>query len=170
MQISKAGIEFLKFVEGFKRHEYPDVEGNPTIGVGHLLTRSELMSGKILIASITASTYVKYKDGLTDNQVNDLLAMDIKWADVSVNSYVKVVLEQHHFDTLVSFCFNVGGEAFRNSTLLKFLNAGVYDAIPAQLQRWTKTRVHGKLVDSQGLINRRAYECQLWNNEWRADS
>jgi len=169
MNISKNGIEFLKFVEGFEKFEYPDVEGNPTIGVGHLLTRSELTSGKILIANSTTSAYVKYKNGLTDNQVNDLLLMDVRWCTVAVNGYTKAMLEQYQFDTLISFCFNVGADAYKNSTLLKLLNASDYMAVPGQLKRWNKARQGGQLVVNPGLVNRRKYEIQLWNNEWRAE-
>uniref|UniRef100_UPI0039A52C6D lysozyme n=1 Tax=Bartonella sp. cb54 TaxID=3385560 RepID=UPI0039A52C6D len=43
-------------------------------------------------------------------------------------------------------------------TLLKKLNKGDYEAVPAELQRWTKAG--GKRL--QGLVNRRAAEAGLW--------
>ena len=55
--------------------------------------------------------------------------------------------------------FNVGGGAFRDSTLLRMLNAGQRDQVPAQLRRWNK--VSGTVV--RGLINRREKEISLWN-------
>ena len=67
--------------------------GLPTIGVGHLLTRSELTSGKIVINGVP----VKYADGLTEQQVTDLLAQDVKPAATVVNSNVKVPLNQNQY-------------------------------------------------------------------------
>ena len=72
---------------------------------------------------------------------------------------VKVPLNQNQFDALVSFVFNVGNNAFRDSTLVKVLNAGHFDQVPTQLRRWI--RDNGKIV--KGLINRREKEIALWN-------
>ena len=43
--------------------------------------------------------------------------------------------------------------------LLRLLNEGDHDAVPAQLMRWT--RIAGK--ESRGLRNRRTAEAALWN-------
>jgi len=75
-----------------------------------------------------------------------------------VNSGVKVALNQNQFDSLVSFTFNTGIQAFADSTLLKMLNQGNYDAVPDQLRRWV--RAGGNVV--QGLVNRRENEIKLW--------
>ena len=47
-------------------------------------------------------------------------------------------LTEPQADALISFAFNVGNGAFQESTLLKLLNQGDYDSVPAQLDRWTK--------------------------------
>ncbi|EJF84204.1 hypothetical protein MCU_00872 [Bartonella elizabethae Re6043vi] len=59
---------------------------------------------------------------------------------------------------MFSFCYNVGTTAFCNSTLLKKLNNGEYEAVPAELQKWTKAG--GKRL--QGLVHRRVAEAGLW--------
>src|ERR1051325_11027211 len=115
MQMSPHGLDLLEQWEGFKTTIYKDSAGLPTIGVGHLLTKSELSSGKITINGVP----VEYTDGLTEQQVTDLLAQDLKPASSAVNSGVKVPLNQDQFDALVSFTFNVGVGAFNGSTLLK---------------------------------------------------
>lgn len=155
MNISESGKKLLAQWEGFKRTVYKDVAGLPTIGVGHLLTRNELSSGKIIIANET----VRYNDGLTEQQVYDLLDQDLDPAEGVVNESVRVSLSQNQFDALVSFAFNVGTSAFRNSTLLKRLNAGEYAEVPAQLRRWV--HAGGKTV--KGLVIRRNHEIELWN-------
>jgi lysozyme len=157
MQMSSHGLELLEQWEGFKTTVYKDSAGLPTIGVGHLLTKSELSSGKITINGVPVS----YENGLTEQQVTDLLAQDVKPAAAAVNKNVKVPLNQNQFDVLVSFTFNVGVGAFTGSTLLKVLNQSHYDQVPTQLLRWTRAGGH----QVQGLVNRRDNEIKLWKGE-----
>ena len=155
MQVGQSGKKLFQEWEGLELNEYLDSGGAPTIGVGHLMTRSERMSGKIIING----KGVVYRKGLTVQQCWDLLDQDLDSAEATVNSMVKVPLNQNQFDALVSFVFNVGNNAFRDSTLLKVLNAGHFDQVPTQLRRWI--RDNGKIV--KGLINRREKEISLWN-------
>ena len=62
MKLSDEGKALIRRLEGCRMSCYGDVAGLPTIGVGHLLTRSELMSGKIIIDGVA----VRYQNGLTD--------------------------------------------------------------------------------------------------------
>lgn len=84
-----------------------------------------------------------------------------------VNKVVKTDLEQHEFNTLVSFAYNAGDGALSKSTLLKVLNRGDKSAVPAQLLRWTKHRNRrtGKRITSRGLTNRRMDEIKMWRGE-----
>jgi lysozyme len=155
MQVGQRGKNLFKEWEGLITHEYLDSGGAPTIGIGHLLTRSQRTSGKLVIGGRA----VDYRDGLTDQQCWDLLDQDLGDSEGTVNEAVKVPMNQNQFDALVSFTFNVGDNAFRRSTLLKLLNQGQYDQVPEQLRRWI--RDNGHIV--QGLINRREKEIALWN-------
>ncbi len=156
MIMSEKGLDLLAQWEGIELTVYKDVAGLPTIGVGHLLTQDELSSGKIYIQDKT----IRYTNGLTKNQVMQLLAQDIENVEKFVADQVQVELKPHQFDTLVSFTFNVGNSAFKNSTLLKILNKGNYSEIPNQLTRWIYSG--GKKI--RGLINRRNNEIALWNS------
>src|SRR2546430_581498 len=147
MQMSEHGLGLLEKWEGFELNVYKDSAGLPTIGVGHLLTKSELSSGKILLNGVP----VQYSGGLTNQQVLDLLGQDVKPAELAVNNGVKVALNQNQFDALVSFTFNVGVAAFAASTLLKVLNQEQYTALPTQFLRWVRSG--GQVV--QGLVNLR---------------
>lgn len=157
MQMSQHGLALLTQWEGCELRVYNDSAGLPTIGVGHLLTKSELTSGKITIAGVP----VKYADGITQQQAEDLLSQDLGPREQVVNQAVKVPLNQNQFDALTSFTFNVGRDAFTGSTLLKVLNQGKYDQVPDQLMRWTRSG--GRVV--QGLVNRRQNEVKLWNGQ-----
>ena len=156
MQVGRAGKLLFQAWEGLELNEYIDSGGAPTIGVGHLMSRSERMSGKIIIKGKA----VVYRNGLTTDQCWDLLDQDLDSAENTVNNAVKIGLNQNQFDALVSFVFNIGETAFRTSTLLKVLNAGNFDQVPTQLRRWIRDT--GKVV--KGLINRREKEITLWNN------
>jgi lysozyme len=155
MQVGERGKKLFKEWEGLVTHEYLDSGGEPTIGIGHLLTHSERTSGKIVIRG----RVLRYRNGLSEQQCWDLLDQDLDGVEKTVNQAVTVALNQNQFDALVSFTFNVGDGAFCGSTLLKLLNQGQYNQVPAQLIRWTWD--NGKIV--QGLMNRRQKEITLWN-------
>jgi lysozyme len=62
----------------------------------------------------------------------------------------------------VSFVLNEGEDAFLSS-VLRLLNADDYESVPAQLLRWTKETISGRLVENVGLANRRRAELAVWN-------
>ncbi|MGF7157599.1 hypothetical protein GGR09_000961 [Bartonella heixiaziensis] len=95
---------------------------------------------------------------ITQEQAEEILCEDLKQFENAVEKAVRVSLTDCQFAALVSFCYNVGTTAFCNSTLLKKLNKGDYEAVPTELQKWNK--VGGKPL--QGLANRRAAESGLW--------
>ena len=154
MHMSQRGKILLAKWEGIKHKVYKDVGGLDTIGVGHLLTQKERFSKKIIIKGLA----IDYKLGLTNEQVMDLLSQDLKVFERVVSKAVQVSITQNQFDSLVSFAFNVGVNAFRKSTLLKILNKKKYEEVPDQFRRWVKAG--SKTI--QGLVNRRENEINLW--------
>jgi lysozyme len=54
---------------------------------------------------------------------------------------VKVPLQQAQFDALYSLCFNIGGTAFKNSTVVKRLNANDYQGAADAILMWNKPAV-----------------------------
>ena len=80
-----------------------------------------------------------------------------------INDQVNVVLEQNQFDALVSWVYNLGPSNLSSSTMLKVLNEGKYNDVPAQIKRWIKAG--GKVLE--GLTRRREAEALLFQNkEW----
>lgn len=156
MKISQNGKDLLKQWEGISKTVYLDSAGLPTIGCGHLLTRDELTSGKIIINNV----HVKYRNGLSDLEIDQLLDQDLDSAEYAVNTSINTQLTQDQFDALCSFAFNVGTRAFMNSTLRKVLNGGMYEDVSRQFRRWTK--VGGRVVS--GLVNRRENEIKLFSS------
>lgn len=144
MKVSAAGINLIKEFEGVRLKSYKCPAGVWTIGVGH--------------TSAAGPPVVKPGMEITNAQATKILAQDLVQFEDGVEAAVKVPLTQNQFDALVSFTFNVGLGAFQKSTLLKKLNAGQYDAVPAELMKWTKAG--GK--ELPGLVRRRRAEAALW--------
>lgn len=142
-QTSAEGRAFIKQEEGVEYTAYLDIAGVPTIGVGH--TRKVSLGQKA-----------------SEADVDLFLQEDLVEAEQAVNAYVTVPLSQHQVDALVSLVFNIGGGAFRTSTLLDKLNAGDYEGAADQFPRWNKARVKGKLEESKGLTARRNRERKVF--------
>ena len=92
----------------------------------------------------------------TMEECNAAFIKDMEAFERDVRKLVKVPLEQHQFDALVSFNYNTGG--LGKSTLLKKLNAGDYDGAAEEFKRWNKA--NGKVLP--GLTRRRASESLLF--------
>lgn len=146
--------------EGWCSAAYRDASGHLTIGVGHLLTKDELASGKVVIGDEA----VRWTDGLTYAQASALLEKDVRVAEDAINNLVTVELYQHQFDALVSLVFNIGVGAFKRSTLLKRINGMRLEEVPREIQRWTYS---GGVVLA-GLVDRRRRESHLWNGVMNA--
>ena len=141
MKTSDSGLAFLTREEGEVLHAYKDAVGIATIGVGHVVRSDE-----------------SFPDGITHEQSLELLRRDVGVAEGAVCRRVSVELTQPQFDALVSFVFNVGTEAFGNSTLLRLLNQGDYAGAADQFLRWDHA---GKKV-LEGLARRREAERQMF--------
>ena len=141
MTLSEEGLSFIKEREGLRLVSYQDVAGIWTIGYGSV-------------------TDVEPGEKITEVEAGERLKEDVRHAENCVNQLVTVPLTQNEFDALVSFTFNVGCHALRKSTLLRKLNDGDYESIPAELARWDKAGGHVVA----GLSKRRKLEGDLWEN------
>ena len=153
-KMSAKGLALIEQWAGSSNTVYRDSAGYPTIGVGHLLKKDELSSGKICLSD----KVIKIHDPISEEDILSILSSDIMLAAECVDKAVKVQLTQDQFDALVSFTFNVGIGAFKGSTLLKVLNNGYIENVPKELARWN--RAGGKVVP--GLVNRRNNEIKLF--------
>jgi lysozyme len=97
---------------------------------------------------------------ITESVATDYLRSAVAKFEKTINQSVKVPLTQNQFDALVCFCYNVGSGNFLSSTLLKVLNLGHYEEVPAQLMRWNKA----KGIVLAGLTRRRQAESALFQS------
>lgn len=147
LKTSEKGKELIKQFEGVVYKVYLDVAGYKTVGVGHLVKPSE-----------------KYSIGqrVTPEEVDRLLTEDLKIAEYTILKNVSVPLNQNQFDALVSLVFNIGASRFKESSVLRNLNAGNYSKAADCFLLFTKIRKGGKLVPSKGLQRRRQAERALF--------
>lgn len=142
-RISQHGLQKLKEWEGLKLVASRDVGGTLDIGYGH--------------TSAAGKPEVRAGMKITEQEAEIILLDDLEKFEADVERLVKVPLTDNQFAALVSFHFNTG--ALAKSTLLKKLNAGDYNAVPYELNKW----VFVKKKRVQGLVNRRAAEIGLWS-------
>lgn len=147
MQLSNKGAAFIGAFEGFVDHPYNDPVGHCTVGYGHLIHEG----------NCTAHDRATWGTISRDRGLR-LLQDDATRFEDGVRHLVKVPLNQHEFDALVSFSFNLGLGALRESTLLRKLNAGERASVPAEMARWDKAG--GRTLP--GLTRRRRAEGRLF--------
>lgn len=143
-QVSVRGREQICSFEGLELTAYDDGTGCWTIGYG--TTR------------YPDQTVVKAFDTCSVNDAKRYMQHDLKKFENAVNQAVTVNLTQNQFDALVSLTYNIGITAFKNSTLLRHLNAMDYRKAAEQFDVW----VYAGGQRMQGLINRRAVERALF--------
>jgi lysozyme len=143
LHISEAGLDLVTHFEGLYLVAYRCQAGIWTIGWGH--------------------TGLIHNDGtvfegrtITREEARSLMKRDMLKYETGVRKVVKVPLAQHEFDALVAFHFNTG--SLGSSTLLKMLNRGDRPGAAEQFLRWTKVKVRGRMIVSNGLVRRRNAE------------
>lgn len=138
-KISANGLALIKSFEGLRYTAYLCDGGVWTIGYGH-------------------TKGVKEGDTCTLTEANTWLLEDVATAEEAVNKE-GLNINQNQFDALVSFVFNVGESAFKDSTLLKKIKEDPNDvSISDEFARWRYAQ--GKVL--QGLVNRREKESNLY--------
>lgn len=136
---SAAGRAAIAKREGNKLTAYRDSVGILTIGVGHTSAGAP---------AVTAGMRI------TAEESDAILSRDLAQFEAAVRNAVKVPIEQHEMDALVSIAFNIGGSAFGKSTLVRKLNAGDRAGAANAFLSWDKAG--GRTLP--GLTTRRKAE------------
>lgn len=144
MRISANGYTLIKEFEGLHLKSYLCPAGYWTIGYGH--------------TSMAGPPKVEAGMVISRDMADQILMADLSKFETGVTNLIRVPLTQGQFDALVSFAFNCGLGALEKSTLLKRVNRGEHDRVPAEFMKWTKARG----VELKGLVRRRRAETALW--------
>ena len=144
MVISDEGVALVKKFEGCKLEAYQCAAGVWTIGYG-------------------STKGVQKGDVWSQTKAEMMLEEELYDFAQQVDELVTVPLNQCQTDALISWTFNLGATNLSRSTLLKVLNSGAYEDVPAQIKRWNKA--NGKVLE--GLVRRREAEALLFGGkEW----
>ena len=145
MTTSKQGIELIKLFEGFRSKAYKAVstEKYYTIGYGHY------------------GADIKRGQTITAEQGEQLLVNDLKKFEAKVNEYSnRYNFNQHEFDALVSFAYNIG-------SIDQLTDNGKRSRADIRLHWLEYNRSGGKVL--KGLTTRRTKELELFNTPVTAD-
>ena len=147
MKTSSTGIDLIKSFETLQLKAYKAVptEQFYTIGYGHY--GPDVIPGMVV----------------TEPEAERLLQADLADTERTVsNATAGWNLKQCQFDALVSLAFNVGVNAFQNSTLLKLVKQGADEAtIRAEFCKWCHSG--GRVL--KGLQRRRQAEADMFFSE-----
>jgi lysozyme len=140
MKTSKNGVDFIKKHEGFRDTAYQCSAGVWTIGYGH-------------------TGDVKPGNKITRAEAEALLAKDLERYEAAVNAANIPNITQNQFDALTSLCYNIGENAFKNSTLARLARRGPETpGLRGAFMSWVNAG--GKY--NAGLHKRRMAEAELY--------
>ena len=142
-RLSSEAIALVKHFEGCFLDAYRDPVGVVTIGYGH-------------------TGHIRRGMSITPQEAEDLLMEDLDIAAADVRHDLKVPLNDNEFGALVSLAFNIGGSAFKHSTLLDKLNRGDRRRAAEQFCRFVNGHVGGRRVKLKGLMLRREAEREMF--------
>lgn len=170
MKTSKTGRDFIIEHEGFKRQMYLDPADLPSIGVGHLITEKERETKRIMLSfpEWHGEYTLNWQLSLTFTEVECLFTQDLRRFEYFVNTFIVSCnpgMKQHQFDALISFYFNIGTDAGRNSKSYNLLRQKFYSNAMDIIIQWHKMTKNGVKVLSTGLLDRRMKEIELFLGE-----
>jgi lysozyme len=146
LKTNKAGVELIKGYEQCRLKAYRDDAGVWTVGWG-------LTSGAGLIEVKSATT-------LTQQEADNYFVLALIKFEQEVAAALKRAPTDNQFSAMVSLAYNIGGTAFRTSSVCRFFNDGKSQQAADSFRLWNKSG--GKV--SAGLISRRESERALFLN------
>ena len=151
MKLSQKGVDFIKSHEALRLKAYQDSKGVWTIGWGH-------------------TKDVHPGDVITREQAEQFIRDDFAWVERVLNADLvsgrdKPLVTQNEFDALCSLVFNIGSQAYLDSTVRRKIKQGDKMAAARAFKMWVYS--NHKFV--QGLANRRADEVRFFLQSGQAD-
>jgi lysozyme len=152
-RISSCGLKLIKSWEGLYLGAYRDPVGVWTIGYGH--TNLSGVGPKVIPG-------LRLRDQRHAEDI--LLNVLAEVYEPALRRHIKVPLNQHQWDAMVTWVYNLGEGNLAKSTLLKRINQGRFEAVPAEMMKYNKARdrATGRMAEYRGLTNRRRAEAGMW--------
>ena len=146
----KKAREFIQGNEGFSDKAYQDKAGVWTIGYGH----TGYVDGKPISQGMK----------ITKDKAEELYKKDFE-SHIAPLKDIKTPLTKNQQIALSSFIYNFGVGAFNKSELRKKIEGGDIKGAANEFDKWVyvKNKNTGKKEVSQGLVNRRKREKDLFS-------
>jgi lysozyme len=144
MAINDAGVALIKDFEKCRLRAYQDSGGVWTVGWG-LTSRA----GVITVGPNTA---------ITQEQADDYFAQALAQYERGVQAALTRRPTSNQFSAMVSLCYNIGVDAFRDSSIDDYFNRGDDAGCADRFLLWVKD--NGQILE--GLQHRRAAERELF--------
>ena len=126
MKLDTNGYAKLHEREGLRLKPYLDTRGIPTIAMGNIT----YLDGRKVTMEDRA---------LTLEEANELGKLTADKFALEVDKLVKSDVNQNQFNALVSLAYNIGLNGFKNSTVLRLVNANPDNGkIQEAFMMWTK--------------------------------
>lgn len=136
-------IDLIKKYEGFRPQSYQDSVGVWTIGYG--TTR---INGQPVKAGMT----------ITEDRALELVRAEVNKLWTNIESILTVRLNENQMNALVDFAYNLGFNALKTSTLMRYVNQSKFEQAALEFGKWVYAG--GKVLP--GLVKRREAEKQLF--------
>jgi lysozyme len=151
--VNTACINLIKSFEGLELKPYHGSADPPTIftiGYGTIKYPPYYMQGKLVALSDPV---------ITELQAEDFLRYDVTQKTSAIDPLLRDDLTANQFGALISFTYNLGEGALKQSTLRKKVNKNPADTtIRGEFMKWVYA--NGKIV--AGLKKRRTAEADLY--------
>jgi lysozyme len=162
VKASKEVIKLIKHHEGVRNKPYKCPAGLWTVGVGHVLYPEQAKIPSTVLGMKDRNAYqLKSQDNRvwSNEEIDGILAADLRRFELGIHKMLpNVLLRQHEFDAILSFCFNLGLGCFQRSTIRQALLRGDKEQAMESLVKYC--RAGGKIL--KGLQNRRLDEKRLF--------
>ena len=140
MRASTNALDLIKKFEKCCLEAYEDQGGVWTVGWG------------------TTGPGIREHLFITQKTADAMLIGDVSRLGIDITPLVGINVNQNQFDALVSLTYNIGLQAFKDSTLLKLIQSHKLEAASEEFDKWI--HVHGTVSD--GLKARREAEKKLF--------
>lgn len=151
MKLSQKGVDFIKSHEALRLKAYQDSKGVWTIGWGH-------------------TKGVKPGDVITRAQAEQFIRDDLAWVERVLNADLvsgrdNPIVTQNEYDALCSLVFNIGSQAYLDSTVRRKIKQGDKMGAAHAFGMW----IYSNHKIAPGLIPRRDAERRLFLQSGAAD-
>lgn len=144
-EILEQAARLAESFEGLSLKPYHDPVGFPTIGFGHLLSRTAW------------EALGKYPE-ITNEEAHNLLKADLVKAANAAVRLCPGATTVNQLAALTDFAFNCGAGNLQMSALRSKINRADVEGAAAEFSRW----IYARGVKLPGLMRRRKAECALF--------